>query len=88
MPFMPRKHPVITMVFTEDLLDQVEAFRLENGIMSRSEAIRVLLRKGFRWEKAAAEAEAAQREMVISGWSYKEMKRLRGKVAKAMGWEK
>jgi metal-responsive CopG/Arc/MetJ family transcriptional regulator len=46
--FMPTKQPVITMVFSEKLLEQVEDYRYENRIPTRTEAIRQLLEKGLK----------------------------------------
>jgi metal-responsive CopG/Arc/MetJ family transcriptional regulator len=45
---MPRKSPVITMVFTEELLKRVEDFRYESRIPTRTEAIRRLLEEGLK----------------------------------------
>jgi metal-responsive CopG/Arc/MetJ family transcriptional regulator len=45
---MPRKSPVITMVFTEKLLKRVEDYRYENRIPSRTEAIRRLLEEALK----------------------------------------
>ncbi len=45
---MPTKNPVITMVFTKDLLERVEDFRYENRIPTRTEAIRRLLEDGLK----------------------------------------
>lgn len=51
---MPRKSPVITMVFTEKLLKQVEDYRYKNRIPSRTEAIRRLLEDALkRYERKA-----------------------------------
>ncbi|MHA1969678.1 MAG: ribbon-helix-helix domain-containing protein [Candidatus Hodarchaeales archaeon] len=45
---MPTKQPVITMIFPEKLLEQVEDYRYENRIPTRTEAIRQLLEKGLK----------------------------------------
>jgi metal-responsive CopG/Arc/MetJ family transcriptional regulator len=45
---MPTKQPVITMVFSEKLLEQVEDYRYDNRIPTRTEAIRQLLEKGLK----------------------------------------
>jgi metal-responsive CopG/Arc/MetJ family transcriptional regulator len=45
---MPRKNPPITMTLTEQLLKQVEDFRFENRINTRSEAIRRLLEEALK----------------------------------------
>jgi metal-responsive CopG/Arc/MetJ family transcriptional regulator len=44
---MPTKNPVITMVFTKELLESVEDFRYQNRIPTRTEAIRRLLEKAL-----------------------------------------
>jgi metal-responsive CopG/Arc/MetJ family transcriptional regulator len=44
---MPTKNPVITMVFTKELLERVEDFRYQNRIPTRTEAIRRLLEKAL-----------------------------------------
>ena len=49
---MPTKQPVITMIFSEKLLNRVEDYRYENRIPTRTEAIRQLLEKGLeQYEK-------------------------------------
>lgn len=45
---MLRKSPVITMVFTEELLKRIEDFRFDNRIPTRSEAIRRLLEEALK----------------------------------------
>jgi metal-responsive CopG/Arc/MetJ family transcriptional regulator len=45
---MPTKNPVITMVFTGELLRRVEDYRYENRIPTRTEVIRGLLQEALK----------------------------------------
>jgi metal-responsive CopG/Arc/MetJ family transcriptional regulator len=44
---MPTKQPVVTMIFSEDLLKRVEDYWHEKRLSNRAEAIRQLLEKGL-----------------------------------------
>ena len=45
---MPTKQPVVTMIFSKELLERVEDYRYANRIPTRTEAIRQLLEKGLK----------------------------------------
>ena len=44
---MTTKKPQVLLTLDEELLKRIEDFRFENRINTRSEAIRVLIRKGL-----------------------------------------
>ena len=45
---MPSKKPLITLVVDEKFLEQIDDFRFDNRISSRSEAIRILVEAGLK----------------------------------------
>jgi metal-responsive CopG/Arc/MetJ family transcriptional regulator len=45
---MPTKQPVVTMIFSKDLLKRVEDYWHEKRLPNRAEAIRQLLEKGIK----------------------------------------
>jgi metal-responsive CopG/Arc/MetJ family transcriptional regulator len=45
---MPTKNPVVTMIFTEELLKRVDDYRYDNRIPTRAEAIRKIIEKGLK----------------------------------------
>jgi metal-responsive CopG/Arc/MetJ family transcriptional regulator len=45
---MPSKKPQILLVVEEDLLEQIDDFRFDNRIGSRSEAVRQLIKAGLK----------------------------------------
>jgi metal-responsive CopG/Arc/MetJ family transcriptional regulator len=45
---MPTKQPVVTMIFSSDLLKRVEDYWHENRLPNRTQAIRQLLEKGLK----------------------------------------
>ena len=51
-PFsMPSEKPQILIVVDEDLFKEIEDFRFDNRIQSRSEAVRLLIKEGLRSEQ-------------------------------------
>jgi metal-responsive CopG/Arc/MetJ family transcriptional regulator len=51
MEIMPSKKPKLLFVVDEDLLKQIDDFRFENRIHSRSEAVRQLIKRGLKQTK-------------------------------------
>ena len=45
---MPSKKPQILFVMDDDLFNRIDDFRFENRIMSRSEAVRMLVEEGLK----------------------------------------
>ena len=45
---MPSKKPQILLVVEEELLEQIDDFRFDNRIGSRSEAVRQLIKAGLK----------------------------------------
>jgi nicotinic acid mononucleotide adenylyltransferase len=46
--FMPSRKPQILFVMGDDLFNRIDDFRFENRIMSRSEAVRILVEEGLK----------------------------------------
>ena len=51
---MPSDKPQILFVLDNDLLNQIEDFRYENRIPSRSEAVRKLIEEGLKKHEKTA----------------------------------
>ena len=47
MEFMPTEKPILTFAVDEELLEQINDFRFDNRIETRSDAIRRLVEKGL-----------------------------------------
>ena len=48
MKSMPSKKPQILLVVEEELLEQIDDYRFDNRISSRSEAVRQLIKAGLK----------------------------------------
>ena len=61
---MPSKKPQILLVVEEELLEQIDDFRFDNRIGSRSEAVRQLIKAGLK-KKLPKKIEDAKK---VTGW--------------------
>lgn len=50
---MPTEKPKILLVIDEKLFKEIDDFRFENRIASRSEAVRLLVKEGLKVKKTA-----------------------------------